>query len=64
MGQSETFTDTPTPNTHLAPPPPPPFLRSVPDTLPSEPRILRVESEIFADKPNPNTPAHRPASDF
>ncbi len=43
-GQSETFTDTPTPNTHLASPPSSPRLRPMPDT-PLETREERVESE-------------------
>ncbi len=46
-GQSETFTDTPTPNTHLASPPSSPRLRPMPDT-PLETREERVESETCA----------------
>ncbi len=48
-GQSETFTNTRTPNTHRAPPPSSPRLRPMPDSPLARARILRVESETFAD---------------
>ncbi len=63
-GQSETFTDTPAPNTHRAPQPSSPRLRPMPDSPLAQPRILRVESETSADSPNPNTPTRLPVSDF
>jgi len=58
--QSETFTDTRTPNTHVAPPPSSPRLRPMPDTLRAHARILRVESVTSGDTAAPNT---RPTPD-
>jgi len=46
--QSEIFTNTHTPNKHLAPPPSSPRLCPMPDTHLAQARILRVESETSA----------------